>query len=465
MEHIESGSRRLLSTIPATEMKSSSFHFHPGDVLYGRLRPYLNKVFYATFEGLCSSEFIVLPQSEAHDSRFLAMYLSTDGFVEFANQLNKGDRPRVSWDQISDHNIPLPPRHEQERIADGIEILSDRIGECQQRLERIPILLKRFRQSVLAAACSGKLTEDWRERFANMESADEILQSHAAETASRERNMRRLKPANGLTLLDYSTELPQSWTWKMARELVRLGAIIDVQDGNHGELYPRKEDFAEEGVPYISAESVSGGRILSKTAPRLKPGKASTLRIGFTKPGDVILTHNATVGRVAIIPPELATAVLSTSTTYYRTDPDVLLPEYLYLYLSSELYQTQLRTVMEQTTRNQVPVTKQVELSIAVPHPKEQKLIAVRAQQLLLLADQMEIRYSKARAYLDKLTPAILAKAFRGELVPQDPNDEPAEKLLERIRAARSEQGSRAASKEGKSGRPKSRKKIALTKK
>jgi len=173
-------------------MKSTAFHFQPGDVLYGRLRPYLNKVLRADIEGLCSSEFIVLPPQSSFEPQYLAFYLSTDGFVSFANQLNQGDRPRVSFDQIADHEIPLPPPAEQRRIVAKLTELLGKVDASQQRLAKIPVLLKRFRQSVLAAACSGRLTADWREENSEVQPASDALNDHAQRTAGRERNTRRM---------------------------------------------------------------------------------------------------------------------------------------------------------------------------------------------------------------------------------------------------------------------------------
>src|SRR5687767_10167244 len=89
MEQVQSHTRRLLGTLPSSAVKSAAFHFFPDDVLYGRLRPYLNKVFCANFEGLCSSEFIVLPPTGAFNPKYLGYYLSNEKFVSFANQLNK----------------------------------------------------------------------------------------------------------------------------------------------------------------------------------------------------------------------------------------------------------------------------------------------------------------------------------------------------------------------------------------
>ena len=77
MEHVEAHTMKLLGTVPAATMKSSAVHFKPGDVLYGRLRPYLNKVFRPTFEGLCSAEFIVLPENERIHGRYLQYFLNS----------------------------------------------------------------------------------------------------------------------------------------------------------------------------------------------------------------------------------------------------------------------------------------------------------------------------------------------------------------------------------------------------
>src|SRR5207248_1576969 len=121
MEHIEAHSMRLLGTVPSETMKSGAVHFFAGDVLYGRLRPYLNKVFCPDFEGLCSAEFIVFAESEFLNSKYLQYFLNSIAFVSFASHLNEGDRPRVDFSQISPYKFPLPPLPEQHRIVAEIE--------------------------------------------------------------------------------------------------------------------------------------------------------------------------------------------------------------------------------------------------------------------------------------------------------------------------------------------------------
>jgi type I restriction enzyme S subunit len=384
----------------------------------------------------------VNPDSRLVDSSYLFHYLLSER-QNFIEQGQGGAQPNISQEIVRAHPFRLAPLAEQRRIAVKLEMLLGRVASCQQRLTKIPALLKRFRQSVLAAACSGRLTAHWRGENPQTDSASETLRAHAKRTAGRERNTRRMKTATGLTLLDYSDDFPATWTWLKVRELVALGAIFDVQDGNHGELYPRVEDFGEVGVPYISAEHIINDRVQLASAPRLKREKAKQLRIGFAKANDVILTHNATVGRVAIMLPDSPDVVLSTSTTYYRVDEAVLLARYLATFLRSRYFQSQLEALMEQTTRNQVSVTKQVELGVALPPLPEQQEIVRRVEKLFALADRLEARFSDGRKQIDRITQAILAKAFRGELVPTEfelakaegRSFESAEQLLARIRA------------------------------
>lgn len=124
------------------------------------------------------------------------------------------------------------------------------------------------------------------------------------------------------------------------------------------------------------------------------------------------------------------------------------MPEFLCMALGSYEIRVQIELEARSTSGvNNINGDEVRALHILLPPVNEQEAIVNRAGQLLALADQIEVRYQKAKTQIDKLTPSILAKAFRGELVPQDPNDEPAEKLLERIRAARASQPATATGK------------------
>src|ERR1043166_5379890 len=262
MEQVESQTRRLLGTLSSSEMKSTAFHFQPGDVLYGRLRPYLNKVLRADIEGLCSSEFIVLPPQSTFEPSYLAFYLGTDGFVTFANQLNQGDRPRVRYDQIADHEIPLPPLAEQRRIVAKLETLLGKVDASQQRLAKIPVLLKRFHQSILAAACSGRLTADWREENPATESANVLLakikERRLATVQTKKEKVqieevfdeRNLRVDEGDLGLD---EIPDTWL------SCRVGAIGAVCNGSTPSR--KQPEFWDGTIPWVSSGEVRNNLI------------------------------------------------------------------------------------------------------------------------------------------------------------------------------------------------------------
>ncbi len=160
MENVEAHTMRLLGTVLSQEMKSAADTFSPGDVLYGRLRPYLNKVYLPEFEGLCSTEFIVFRKVPHIHSRYLQYFLNSWDFVKFANSLNAGDRPRVKFEQLSDYLFPLPPLPEQERIVAKIEELFTQLEAGTAALKRVRAGLKRYKASVLKAACEGQLFGD-----------------------------------------------------------------------------------------------------------------------------------------------------------------------------------------------------------------------------------------------------------------------------------------------------------------
>ena len=157
MDSIAPGGMSLLSVGRFGDMKSAGGLFEPGDVLYGRMRPYLNKVHRARQRGACSAEFIVMPPGELLHGDFLAYLLHQRSFVNFASNQSSGDRPRVDFGSLSFFAFGLPPKSEQQRIVSRIEELFSEIDEGERALERAMKLVKHYRQSVLKAAFSGQL--------------------------------------------------------------------------------------------------------------------------------------------------------------------------------------------------------------------------------------------------------------------------------------------------------------------
>lgn len=162
LEHVEAHTNTLLATVEASTMSSSAVAFSAGDVLYGRMRPYLNKVFRPTFNGLASAEFIVLPEYPELDSNFLLKRISSNDFVQFACSQYEGDRPRVKFDQLGKFVMNLPPRAEQTRIVAKLEELLSDLDAGVAELKAAQKKLAQYRQSLLRAAVEGALTAEWR---------------------------------------------------------------------------------------------------------------------------------------------------------------------------------------------------------------------------------------------------------------------------------------------------------------
>ena len=220
---------RLLDTAKTSDVKSSGSYFDRGDVLYGRLRPYLNKVYMPDFGGLASGEFIVFPSQPNLDNAYLKYFLNQWEFVSFVTRLNTGDRPRVDFTQFADYPIPLPPLLEQHRIVAEIETQFTRLDASVAALRRARAKLKRYRTSVLKAACEGRLVPTEadlaRSEDRGYEPAGVLLDRILAERRARwESQEKRRGKYNEPSLPDTSAlpELPEGWAWTSFEQLASV---------------------------------------------------------------------------------------------------------------------------------------------------------------------------------------------------------------------------------------------------
>ena len=191
-------------------------------------------------------------------------------------------------------------------------------------------------------------------------------------------------------------------------ELIASGAIISHKDGNYGSSYPRVEEFGTQGVPFLTAKSLSEGYVDIAGAPRLGDARADELTFGFVQTDDVLLSHNATIGRVAVVPQHKGRLLVGTSLTYFRLNPQKLLPRYLAVYFAGTDFQNQLVAVMSHSTRNQVPITAQRKLHVIVPPLAEQKAIAA---VLGALDDKIELN-RRMNATLEAMARALFQSWF-----------------------------------------------------
>ncbi|MGJ5997759.1 restriction endonuclease subunit S [Pseudomonas aeruginosa] len=316
----------------------------------------------------------------------------------------------IDSEKLEAFQFPLPPFSEQTRITQKLDELLAQVDTLKARIDGIPALLKRFRQSVLAAAVSGRLTEEWRaQNFGCVDEGGPITE-----------------PA--------SSSLPVGWSSKTASDI--CGFITK------GTTPSKEKMTAGHGeVPYIKVYNLTftGALNFSIDPTFVDSSTHSTdLKRSIVKPGDVLMNIvGPPLGKVSIVPATYPEWNINQAIARFRAG-DEISAAYLALCLRTDEVLSHAIS-RAKATAGQFNLTLEIcrELPLPVPPAEEQTEIVRRVEQLFAFADQLEAKVASAKSRIDHLTQSILAKAFRGELVPQDPNDEPASVLLERIKAQR----------------------------
>jgi type I restriction enzyme S subunit len=191
--------------------------------------------------------------------------------------------------------------------------------------------------------------------------------------------------------------------------MLRNGLLVDLKDGNHGANHPKKSDYKPTGLPFIAAAHVRDHEIDYDGAPKITGVALAKIRIGHARLGDVIFTHKATIGRVAIADRE---CILSPQTTYYRVNGQFLLNSYLMRFLESQMAACQYADVVKQTTRDYLPIARQYNLFVPLPPFPEQHRIAAKVEELTALCDRLETSLNTADHARNRLLYALLKEAL-----------------------------------------------------
>lgn len=293
--------------------------------------------------------------------------------------------PAIRSDELRSIPIPLPPLAEQVRIVSKLEATLSRVEAARERLQRVPALLARLHQSVLQSAMSGELTRDWR--------------------------------GGG----------DAEW------EETTLGEAAKVVGGGTPKASD-PENFQEEGgIPWVTPADLSGynGMYIARGKRNLSQKGYDGSSAKLMPKETVLFSSRAPIGYVAIAQNEI-----STNQGFKSLIPSEKLDsKFLFFHLKS------IKDVAEQratgTTFKELSGKATALLPISLPPLPEQLEIVRRVEAMFAHIDALEAQHRAALQLCERLTPALLQKAFRGELVPQDENDEPASLLLERIRAER----------------------------
>lgn len=457
MEHVEAQTMKVLGTVPSSIMKSAGLRFERKDVLYGRLRPYLNKVVQPDFYGLCSPEFIVF-RPEFVDATLLRYFLSSPPFKNFASHLNAGDRPRVDWNQLEVFPFPLAPLEEQKRIALQLDTLFSEVDAGMAAIARARAKVKSFRASLLRAATSGELSAQWREQNASSETGAALLQrildERRAAWEAKERAKRAAKSPAKKLFEDESwkrnyvapkspdtvnlPKLPESWCWA---SLEQIGTV----DRGRSRHRPRNAQHLFGGpYPFIQTGDVRHAETFI-TSHEQTLSEAGLEQSKLWPPGTLCITIAANIAETAILSFD---ACFPDSVVGFDSSLGQINTRYVEFYFRT--IQQMLEIVAPATAQKNINLDILRIIPVPLPPLAEQEWIVNEVERRLSLVSEAEETLDAAHKRAQSLKAAILARAFRGELVEQDPNDESAEVLLERIREARNDAPKRT--KRGKSG-------------
>ena len=312
--------------------------------------------------------------------------------------------PGLNRDDLYSQVFPLPPAAEQQRIAEKIDLLLTRVNLARQHLARVSSILKGFHQAVLAAACSGRLTADWRGK------------------------------AFGIPDNDLST-----WKESPLRQLLRE----PLRNGHSA-----RASADGRGIRTLTLSAVTYGDFSERNTKMTiaDPRKTQDL---WLQPGDILIERSNTpelVGTARFYRGEPRFAIFPDLLIRVRVNKDVL-PEFVEFSLRTNSARDYFMQRAQGSAGTMPKIDQGVieEFPLMIPSLKEQQEIVGRVEFLFKLADTIEKRVAAARMRAEKLTQAILAKAFRGELVPTEAelarregrSYEPASALLARIRAER----------------------------
>lgn len=380
---------------------------------------------FSIFVGLA----LLKPFRNLFATRFLEVFLNSPRMQRQFDELSPGSTRRtLALGGLKSAQIPIPPLVEQERIVERVESLLARTSSIDSHLYRIPAILKRFRQAVLAAACSGLLTEDWRDDDRAEGSRNRV--SHEGNLVYDDQDLR---------------ELPSGWRWVF---LSSLGADPQktVQTGPFGAQLHRDE-FTTAGVPVIAVGNLTGMGFTTDGLYYISEQKAKQLAKYDVQAGDVLFARSgATLGKVCVAPELVKNWRMTGHILRARFDPQLVLPEFaVYSLHGDPAVKSQVFGNIRGATRPGFNTALLETIRLPLPPIPEQYEILFRAKALLKVADSIEERLTAVRKYSDRLTQSILSKAFRGELVPTEAelarregrDYEPASLLLERIRAER----------------------------
>jgi len=383
---------------------------------------------------LLSSVCFLRPRPDLLDPHFLCYFLrSPQATKQLTARLTGTAIRRIVLRQIRDLPLVIAPLHQQREIVAALDSYFSRLDEAEAGLERVQRNLKRYRASVLQAAVTGRLVpteaELARAEGREYEPASELLKRILVgrrrrwEESGKRGRYQEPNPPDTSSLPD----LPEGWCWATLKQITSA-----VRPISYGILMPKEHQ--PDGVLYVKVKDMKKGRLESSTLQRTSPKIAAAYSRSSLRAGDLLIAIRGTYGRVVEVPEWLDGGNITQDTARLDLAVD-LQRSYVRVVLESPATQRVLKKVARGVAVKGVNIGDLRLLPIPLPPVSEQARLAETCEDQISVLDQQEAATGVGLAHLPRLRQSILKWAFEGKLVNQDPNDEPAEVLLDRIQA------------------------------
>ena len=370
LEHLAPGRLVRIGGGQASEMRSNTSAFRSGDVLYGKLRPYLDKAVLADAAGVCTTELLVLRAKPDVEPRFLATVVHSPGFLEHAVAGTTGvQHPRTSWAHIRESEVPAFAPHEQRRTADLLWLVHEAISKSEALVSESQALKRAAMRTLFTRGLRGEPHKE-------------------TETGP----------------------VPESWGQTTLGDLCKgLGGAI--QTGPFGSQL-HKDDYQAIGVPVVNPTNLNTGRIEHENVPRISDENAHRLKRHRLCIGDIVIARRGQIGRMAQVTKSEEGWLCGTGSFLVRARQPFIDNQFLYYQLSTEPL---TRWLAAHAAGAIMPNLNNVVLRrvpLFLPSVDEQKRIVT----ILDAIDCKSSLYHRKRVVLEELFKSLLNELMTGNI-------------------------------------------------
>ena len=394
LENIEKDTGIIKYEIGA-ELKSIKNVFVEGQILYGKLRPYLNKHGIAKFKGVCSTDILVFSANNDVSNKWVDYYFNMPSFISYAISNSTGiNLPRVNSKSILSYVIPIPPKETQQKIVDIIESLFAKLDIAQEKVEHVLAESENRRSAILHNAFSGKLTEKWREENKNI-----VIEDIDLSLIDKNYDVQELE-----------YDLPSTWKWVTFNEICTfIGSGVTPKGG--------QEVYTLNGIPFIRSQNVLRLKLDLSDVAYISDEINSKMKRTQIKGGETLFNiTGASIGRACYVHRKQNTGNVNQHVCILRYKNFILenLPQY---WLNSSMMQYFISDNQIGQTRQALNFKQIRGIMFPLCPYEEQKEIVRLLDKFLSVEDKVKSTCQSTLEAIATMRKSILAKAFRGELV------------------------------------------------